>query len=300
MTKKILIIIIVIILFFAIAGVFFFAMFSSKNKVVLDNSSRFKGFIFGNSGTENGNNGEVIVGKTRGEINEPLLKLREISKEPTAGFISFMNDNGETMVRYIERATGHIYEASTVSPTIKRISNTTVPRIYEALWLDKNSLVIRYLDDNNETIKSFYAEIVKNKEDLEEGKIEGVFLMDNIKDIISYGSKILSILINRSGSQLVVSNPNGENRFELFNSPLKEWSIQRPKSGLIILITKPAFRSSGYIFSLDTRTLIMKKVLGDINGLTALFEPNARKILLAEKLDLFLYDVGNRELKNLE
>jgi len=299
MTKKILVTI-VIILVFAVAGVFFFMLFSFNggNEVVLDNSGNSKGFIFGNnSGGEGGKNG-TMVRKLNGET-KPLLRLRKISQEPTSGFVSFENDNGETMVRYVERATGHVYEASTVSPIIKRISNTTIPRIYDVIWLNKNSFIMRYLGDDRETIKSFYAKIVKNKEDLKEGKIEGVFLVDNLKEIIPYGDKILSILVSHGGSQFVVSKVNGEDKYELFSSPLKEWLIQRPKSGLVILTTKPSFRSLGYMFFLNTRTSSIRKVLGGINGLTTLSGSRAKEVLLAKGLNLFSYDVENKKLENL-
>ncbi|MDD2935448.1 MAG: hypothetical protein PHX25_03160, partial [Candidatus Pacebacteria bacterium] len=190
MTKKILIILIII-LILAVVGVSIFYFAFSKNN---PNSDQFDGsplgFIFGSFGGGEGTNTDNLGETPDITIGEekPLLRLRKISETPTAGFVVFKNKDKEVAVRYTERATGHIFEASTIRPTVKRISNTTIPRIYEAIWVNSEESVMRYLDEDN-NIKSFYAKVIKNEADsTAEGKTEGLYLRDNIKGIILYGN----------------------------------------------------------------------------------------------------------------
>lgn len=286
-------IIAIIILVFAIAGVFMLSsIFSTKDTAGNTNPSESTpGFIFGlfGEGNDGGDGGEIIdngfgIGQER-----PLLKLRKISETPTAGFISFEEDD-EVFVRYTERATGHIYEARTAQPTIKRLTNTTIPRVYEAVWINENSSVIRYLDEKS-NIKSFYAEVVKSsEEDSTEGKIEGIFLKDNIKDIISYGEKILSLSNTKSGSQFIVSDIDGSNSFQVFESPLKEWLIQKPKTGTLVLTTKPSYQTLGYLYFLNTNNGELKKILGGVAGMTSLVSSDAQNILYSKNMNLYKYN----------
>ncbi|AKM83942.1 TPA: hypothetical protein DCZ46_01250 [Candidatus Campbellbacteria bacterium] len=302
MTKKILIILIII-LILAVVGVFIFYFAFSKNN---PNSDQFDGsplgFIFGNFGGGGNNLDEDVDNGPDITIGEekPLLRLRKISETPTAGFVVFQNEDKEVTVRYTERSTGHIFEASTVRPTIKRISNTTIPRIYEAVWVNSEESVMRYLDEDN-NIKSFYAKIIKNDADsTEEGKTEGVFLRDNIKDVFLYGKKILNIYNEAGYSQFVISDVDGSNSFEIYEYPLEGWLIQSPKTGMFALTIKPTYDNFGYLYFLDINSKEKTKILSKVVGLTTLTSGDANKVLFAEKIKLSSYDVDNKETKKMD
>ncbi|HLD38587.1 MAG TPA: hypothetical protein VJA20_04045, partial [Candidatus Nanoarchaeia archaeon] len=232
----------------------------------------------------------------------PLMKLRKISDTPTAGFVVFENKDKETMIRYTEKATGHVFEANTKNSTTERVSNTTIPRIQDAIWVNKDSSVLRYLDDDG-TIRSFYAKVVENKSESEtdaEGKIEGVFLRDSIADLIPYGSdKILSFMVGENSSNLVVSDLNGGNGFEIFNSSFKDWLVQKPKQGIVALNTKPASVSNGYLYFLNTNNGSLDKILGGFAGMTSLVSPDAEKVIYAENISNSVYFIDENKTEEL-
>ena len=77
--------------------------------------------------------------------------LRQLTTEPVAG--ANFTDGGN-YVRYVERATGHIFEVPTASIGY-RISNKTVPKIYEAFFANAGSdVILQYLDDSEEQVTS--------------------------------------------------------------------------------------------------------------------------------------------------
>ncbi|MDO8430594.1 MAG: hypothetical protein Q7S72_01220 [Candidatus Taylorbacteria bacterium] len=82
-------------------------------------------------------------------------KLRQMSTTPVAGFVA-----STSAVRYIERGTGHVYEALLTSEKVNKISNTTLPKIYEAYGNKSGTnFIVQYLKDESDIITNFYAEL---------------------------------------------------------------------------------------------------------------------------------------------
>ena len=96
-------------------------------------------------------------------------QVREISNTPSSGFITLNNVLDGSFVRFVEQETGHVYDAPLQVVSKKRISNTTVPKTREIVWMPKGvGFIARYLGDNN-TIQSFGATLIPTSDP----KIEG-------------------------------------------------------------------------------------------------------------------------------
>lgn len=248
------------------------------------------GITIGGGGENNNNTNEITATSTENQssgastTSTNLLKLRQLSQSPVAGFIAFNNKEGETLVRYMEKSTGNVYEIGTNSATQKRITNTTIPRVYDAVWLNQSSVMVRYLDDNN-IIKTFNAEIKDLEDGAVEQKIEGFFLQDDINEIVAVNEKIFYLGVNSSGSQGILSMPNGEKRSIIFESPLKEWLILVPQKNTIILNTKPSFvyKGSAYFFDIDKKTTT--RFMQNIVGLTTLNNGDKTGFLFSESIN---------------
>jgi len=290
---------IIIALIILIAGgiLIFYFFLSDKNNNSLNELTTFFPFEEGGAnGTTQDNPVNTNPTTKIDPITGSLPILRKISETPVAGAIIFKDtykeENEETnyIIRYIERATGHIYETSTTSFTLNRISNTTIPKIQEVIWLDKDSLIIRYLEDDD-TIKTFSAQLITDN--LGEKELEGVYLQDNIKSIIKLGEKIFYLLDNGKGSIGVKSDKDDKNREIIFDSPLKEWLITSVGDEYINFTTKPAITTYGFSFLFDTKTKEFKKVINKKMNLSTLMN-NSFDILYSEygktnpKLSLFI------------
>jgi len=93
------------------------------------------------------------------ETPKILPRLRRISESPIAG-ASVFNRGEDLVIRFVDRATGHIFETTTESGTLQRISNTTLPKIREAVWTGQNSVVLRFLREDGEVIESVNLRLV--------------------------------------------------------------------------------------------------------------------------------------------
>lgn len=245
---------------------------------------------------------------------EEIPALRQLSKEPVAGMISFEratttedltedddanNNEGtdtnqatttEIVFRYMERGTGHIYETKENTLVTERISNTTIPKIYNALFSeDGENVILRYLDMNEEDIRTFKTRLVKNTNKTEEDTVfslEGTFLSNNLLEFKTNGSQENYLYIKKQTftdtGGLYIKNSDEENETLVYRSPLSDWLTQIVNPKQIAITTKPFSSVYGYSFMIDSETGNINKTLGQIRGLTTLYNKEGTKILYSE------------------
>ncbi|MEQ1561332.1 MAG: hypothetical protein ABL899_01255 [Nitrospira sp.] len=223
-------------------------------------------------------------------------KLRRLSLNPVSG-AGTLDTKAGTVVRHIEKATGHIYETEMFSPNQNRISNTTIPKPYDALWLNKNgSLIARYLKEDNQTVDT-YSLSLKTVSTTTENTISGIAFPNNISDVSVVDSSVFYLQQNTTSSLGFVSNFDGTKKKQIWNSPIKELSSQYVNSKTVALTTKPAQNINGFMYFVDTGNGQVKKVLGGIFGLSTLVNADATKVLYLEQGSnavTFLYDIKSK------
>ncbi len=203
-----------------------------------------------------------------------IPKLRQVSKVPTTG-ATIQNATTSTIIRFIERATGHIYETTTDSLDTKQISVTTIPKLQKAQWggsLDE--LVIQYIKDEGETIKTFYGKIATSS------TLSGVFFEDGLENINILGNKAFYFSKNGSQTLGIQSNLDDTKKTALFSSSFGEWASTWNASSSILLFPKPSKEVLNLVYSLDTKTGNYVKVAGPIAGLYGVSNGDGSKILL--------------------
>lgn len=283
------IIIIVVIFLLVLAGLFFaYQLFVGENGIgdYRDTTTGVNGrdSLFPDSGSSS----DTRSSDSTGEDNIIPI-LRQISSSPSSGGIAF-NDGEDVVIRYVERATGHIFETNRDSLEQNRISNTTIPRVQESVWSPNGEMVIlRYLDES-ETLKSFYGKVLK-----EAGVLEGWFLSNNITDIdVHEDGDIFYIRKTDNSAKGIVANFDGTNSKTVFSSTIYDWYPQWSGDSVTVT-TKPARDISGFVYLLKSGNL--EKILSS-SGLIVNINPDGSKILLSlsnsDETNLFVYDLRNK------
>jgi len=236
-------------------------------------------------------------------------RLRKISEDPVSGFsVTDDSKNKKTDIHYILRANGNIYETYTDSLEQKRLSITTIPKVYESVWFpDGVRLIIRYLKDNTENIQTFSVKINPATTTLNtfEGGVDGNHLSENISSVVVNpgGDQIFYLVSGLNGSSGFISKPDGLNKKLLFESPLLEWLISWPKEEIITLTTKPSAQIPGYLYFLNSKTGNFSRIIGNINGLTTKTNSLASEVLYSDSIRtlprLYLYNIKSGESKLL-
>lgn len=207
-------------------------------------------------------------------INNPVSPLIKISTAPIAGAEVFDRKIGTTtssIVRYIERATGHTKEYDRTTYTLTTSSNTTIPSIYKAKW-SGNTVLAQFLDQDRYTIKTFSGNLPATPTTTTQ--LTGTFLNDYIYSlaISPKGNRVFTIPEGETAIG-TISNLDGTKKTSILDFPFNEWIAEWPSENTLTLTTKPSFSASGYMYFLSTGGT-MTKALGDIAGLTTRTSPN--------------------------
>ncbi len=201
----------------------------------------------------------------------------------------------ETYFRYIERATGHVYETSYNAESNTRISNVTIPKSHESLFINSgNQIIYRYIDeDNPETIKTYVSNFNYNSssgiiaEIFSLNDSDGYFLMDNITHIIKSISDNLFALISRKGSGgfnsvgFTIDKEDISKIDVILESEISEFIPQWINDDYVALTTMASHTSDGYLYKLNLDTGVLERVIGPFKGLTTNFSPNGKYVILS-------------------
>lgn len=339
--KTILISIFIIIL--AIAGTLYFYFLKTPSTPTPSTTNFFKNILpFGigsSSNTDTKSDSPLIIGDT-GSDNTNILKtlprLRHYTTEPTSGNIITEKDKDiildrvkttikETSLRYMDRATGHIFDISTKSETPTKISNTTISKVHEAIFTPGgDNLITRFLDDNDNIIT--YAITLTDKKPVVATtsvkiasstntvaqiadtstrfkNVTGIYLPRNIKELAMSpsGKKILDLTYGTENGIISVLDSAFKSRTVL-TSPLQEWLLSFPSETRAVITTKPSGITHGYSYIINTDTGTMDKLIGYILGLTILPSRDLTAYLVGESsetLKLSLLNSKDSSLNNL-
>jgi hypothetical protein len=228
--------------------------------------------------------------KTAQTITTPVKQVAKKTKKVTKITPPAPKFEKVDAIRYVERATGHIYEMYLDNKVIGKISNSTIPTIYEAiLGNNSSSVVYRYLDSDNQTINTFTATL---------GGTKGEFLQANITDITTSPdkTKFFYLVNNTNGVTGIIKSFTDTKRSQVFTSPFTEWLSQWVGDKTIYLTTKASSRFNGSMFSLNITNGVLTKVFGNIPGLTTLSNHKGSMVIYSTALSsgpkLGLFDIG--------
>lgn len=241
-------------------------------------------------------------------------KLRQITSEPVAGAVlypvslkSSTTTTVKSVIRYMERATGHIYQTEKDSLINNRITSTRIPKVYEAKWIkDGSSVYARYLDDTSNTIETFFGEIksapklATSTSDLSgditfaPGELKGTFLTKQIANLTTAPHKKSLFYINtvgsngRGGAVGTTASADGSARKEIFSSPLSEWLPTWIAPSIIALQTKPTAAALSVLYVLNPETLALSRIVDGV-GLIGLPNRDGSLVVTSETAGQGLY-----------
>jgi hypothetical protein len=210
-------------------------------------------------------------------------KLRQISQMPISGF--FASSTASTsIVRFMDRGTGHIYEASNASSGVVKISNTTLPKIYEAYGnKNGNSYIIRYLRDETDVVSNFYTELRSTGTSTSQTpyELKGKYLSPDVRQVAvsPTGDRVFTWNVEGAGGVGYISSFDEKTKTKIYTSPLTKVNVDWPTPTTLTISTKATALASGHMYSIDTRTGESKTLVGGFRGLTGKLSKDGTRVL---------------------
>jgi hypothetical protein len=308
MDKKVSITIAVIILLAGAVGLYFY--FAGQNTTTTTNTNTGQNFPSGRpegqGNTTGGNNQNQNTTDNEPTIETPTITtseaLKQIYNKPTAGF-GIISASSTPLVRLTDRSLGQTIETTVTGDDQKKITITTVPKVYESIWSAKGDYsILRYLKDDS-MIQTFLGQI-KTGTSTGSDEMKGVFLPNQVVQAVfdPTGTKIFYLAPSTDGVIGYVADTNLNNKKQIFASASTEWIVTWPKSDTISLTTKASAYANGYTFSLNPQTSTFTQLFGNIGGLTVNTNSEGTKFLYSESTDtglnFFFHDAKKKVVKN--
>lgn len=239
------------------------------------------------------------------EYGLPTSNLFRISSTPVAGFVTFTR-NGRLTVRYVDRATGHIYDAfiptSTNSQPFEKIkiTNNTLPKVYEAYFKpDGNTVLIRLLKEDSDVVENLSLALTPPKTASGETlySATSTALRGDMRAITVVSNNLFFVL--KDTLSIVSSAFNGSGTKTLFTSAFTDWRLI-PSGNNLIIYTKASDTASGYAYTLNASGGSLTKILGPFNGLTVISNAAGDKIVYSyvdgNETRLFIRDIKDNDV----
>lgn len=251
-----------------------------------------------------GREGEMVGSETSGAgdtiTQEPMF--RQLTNVPIAGAYALQRD-GVDYVRYIEKETGHAYEVSIKDGVARQLTNTTIPRIALADWAGGGSaVVLRYLEKDplsgRDIIKTHLGRLPAEglaqagltlpsaSSSDQVGTLQIELLPNNIiaLSVAPDGKDLFYLIKAIGGVSGSIVNLSTKTTKEVFRNTFSEWSPQLLNDDTIILTTKPSWNVQGYSYRYDPKTKVLERLVREKNGLTALGNSSASRVLYGENI----------------
>jgi hypothetical protein len=176
-------------------------------------------------------------------------------------------------LRYVAKENGHIYSMDIATKNVQKISNTTIPGIEEVLFnKEATSLIYRYASLDRKTINSFLTTMGSTKSEFLPLDILGVATSPD-------KSKFFYFMKSNNGVVGYMRAFGSTQKTQVLSNPYTEWIPQWISESKIYLTTKASYSVPGILFSLDTKTKTLTKVLGGVRGLTTLSNSDGSRVL---------------------
>lgn len=264
--------------------------------------ANFFPFGKGTPGTGSSDGGPISgSGNTNGSENIPLVNpksipaLRQISSTATAGYYPSAR-SGKPAVVFVERATGNIFETVMEDMQRNRISNALLPRAEEVFFGEGGKYVVyRYIKEGGSSVVTFVRNVpapdklkVEASDATTTNPISGSFLPEDILNVfVSPDTKNMLYFTKTPEFNTRVALGNIFNfqkntSARVFQSPFSEWLPVYFDGKTALLQTKASQNVPGYLYSVSMPNGELKKIIGGVNGLTALPSPDLTKVLYSE------------------
>jgi len=308
-------IIVIILIFILILGLLLFFYFSNNGSTPKQGPTTTtepnKSPFGGASGDKTFSTTSNPNGTNYYDSNKKLATLRQIYAYPNSGSIILTDKKGNTTIKLVDRATGNIHEATPDSEEVKRVTNTLVPKILEAVWFTAGeNLILRYSKENDDTVDNYLAKIktISSTSNEFSGELTGKVVYQKADSIITNPSGNKSFAVIKSddsaGSYGLLSSLDSTSNKQIFESVVSEWLVSWPKDNVITFTTKPSYKYPGYLYFFDINTNSFDRIIGNIFGMTTLTKKDLSSLVYSDSyrgtVRLNYFDIKSGIDKNLQ
>ena len=247
----------------------------------------------GFQGNRGGGAGSAVVSDTvtgGGEESistKPIERLWRVDRGPVAGFsfvdrvLPLSSTSSTGSLFFVQRGTGYILSADTKTQVVSRITNTLMPKIYEAHIGTSGEYVFLRSVDETGALTTFAGTLVADDATGTPQALAGSYLSPNIREVAldSASKNMLLLTIDPATGNAIGTTQlqDGTKSKHLFSSFIRSWKPFYAQ-GQLILLTKPSDNLPGYAYKVSMAGTL-SLLVGPIPGLSILPHPTENALL---------------------
>jgi len=232
---------------------------------------------------------ETFTGERESGSEFERERLSQVSKTPTAG-AGFVGSGTSTRLRFVERGTGYVFDFTPETGALERLTNTLVPRTYEAHIGASGRMITRSEEEDGSfsTAKARIATTTAAGETLY--PLLRTFLPNSITTAVlsPENDELFYIVDTDTGGRGMRAAWAGGAEREIFSSMISGWRAWWLPSGKLVLAQYASDGAVGYAYEIGESGRMTVLVRG--LGLTFLPHPREQAFISgASTNDLSLF-----------
>ncbi|MEK7068859.1 MAG: hypothetical protein AAB947_00585 [Patescibacteria group bacterium] len=274
-------------------GFWYFFIQARQEKIAKEDAGRGLGSEPPSFGSTVGNTYENIVSSLSTPVggksersDGALPRLAQVGKTPTAG-LGFIGNalstqkssSTSTMLRFMERSTGYIFDVDLKTGVVERLTNTLIPYVYEAI-ASKRGIIVRSVSETGAIITAVGTISASSTSDVKERTLIQNPLPSGIRAIFRSlaGDDLLYIKREKGEAVGFRAAWDGTKPQKLFSSNVSDWQMHLASNGRVIIVQRSSdgIAGSAYIVG-NGDTLI--PLIRNVPGLTLLPHPSSSAFL---------------------
>lgn len=262
----------------SLAGWYFFLRTQTKTTV---EQGAARGF--GIAIPEGRANGDIPAGFGRtdgaasaGQPVQRPAQLWQVEERPAAGH-TFIGSGGTLRLRYVERASGYVFDADPATGLRTRLTNTLLPKIYEAQLSENGHVALRSVDTLGNV--TTFAGTVPTTTPASSASSSAMTLLGSYlaKNIVSLSTHSVSgalyyTVADAAGGAVVSAEWDGQKPKTLLRSAILSWRPMTSEDGRVFLVQAAADGVPGYSYELK-KDGTLSRLLGPAPGLVVRVRP---------------------------
>jgi len=268
--------------------------FIAREQSVVTTADSGRGFATGvptfggGLGSTNLNTQSTFGTETQIEDNQdessPAPRLWNVSSVPTAGISLFNPTSSTTLAYFIERVSGNIFSADPATGKVTRVTNTLIPYVYEAVWVDDTHILVRHIDKTG-GVATLLGRIEQSTSSQNISTLNGTYLERGIVTVTANQQNHSFFTLAPTSDGYVGTVTSVEDEVapkRVWKSSVGGWRSSWGDSSHISLLQKGAQGITGSMYLIDPEKREGSPVITGVAGLSAVVAPNGKDVVYSE------------------
>jgi hypothetical protein len=285
MSRKKEVTIVIVTIALVVGGLLLFLEFGEKTTDSDQPGNQNPIFPFATSTGEYFSGGDGFDGESGDAGDEtsdgPRPQLYKISDDPVAGS-QFVTVDGSPRVWFIKAGSGNLYSHNPDTRSTTKQTDTTIPKIREAVIAKSGDQAIyRYI--TNGEVRTYQADIDRDQSGL---SLEGSFINREVYtiDYSPDGSQLFYLVSADDGSVGILENVTDGTSERVFSSSVLDWRLSFDQPDAVTIFTPAADDTHGYAYEISINSGQREKI-AEGSTLTVLQNETGRHLIKGTQKD---------------